>query len=289
MGYLIRVNQTNDKPMPAFAITDTLNWSVETRPLFYSSAEGTPVLYRDRVAVVRSDNEVALGVVSTDFETVQNDVLLSKIQPLADEGLLTIENMGYLSHGAKVFIQAKIAEEFRILGEDYKAYITILNGHVGNHSVAIGSSNIRVICGNTFTAAYSNIGNRFRHSEGVNAKVLDSTTVMDYVNRNMQIYSEKVEVMAKAPCKQDDFHKALQTIHGKKIEELRNVDTLNRLFYGGQGNEGRTYYDAFNAITEFGSNHSRKSVEGRFNYVNFGSGAKVSAKAMDVLYEMAAV
>lgn len=275
--------------MPAFAITDNLNWSVETRPLFYSSAEGTPVLYKDRVAVVRTDNETALGVVSHNFETVQNEVLLTKVQPLADEGLLTIENMGYLSHGAKVFIQAKIAEEFRILGEEYKAYITLLNGHVGNHSVAIGSSNIRVICGNTFAAAYSEIGNRFRHSEGVTSRVLDSTTVMEYVNRNMNLYAEKVEVMAKAPCKLDNFHGALTKIHGKKIEEMRNIDTLNRLFYGGQGNEGRTYYDAFNAITEFGSNHSRKSVEGRFNYVNFGSGAKVSAKAMEVLYEMAAV
>jgi phage/plasmid-like protein (TIGR03299 family) len=275
--------------MPAFAITDNLNWAVETRPLFYSSSEGTPVLYSDRVAVVRTDNEVALGVVSQNFETVQNDVLLSKVQPLADEGLLTIENMGYLNHGAKVFIQAKIAEEFRILGEEYEAYISLLNGHVGNHSVAIGSSNIRVICGNTFAAAYSEIGNRFRHSEGVNTRVLDSTTVMDYVNRNMQIYSEKVEVMAKASCKENDFHKALEVIHGKTIKEMRNVETLNRLFYGGQGNEGRTYYDAFNAITEFGSNHSRKTSEGRFNYVNFGSGAKVSARAMEVLHEMATV
>jgi phage/plasmid-like protein (TIGR03299 family) len=275
--------------MPAFAITDNLNWAVETRPLFYSSSEGTPVLYSDRVAVVRTDNEVALGVVSQNFETVQNDVLLSKVQPLADEGLLTIENMGYLNHGAKVFIQAKIAEEFRILGEEYEAYISLLNGHVGNHSVAIGSSNIRVICGNTFAAAYSEIGNRFRHSEGVTSRVLDSTTVMDYVNRNMQIYSEKVEVMAKASCKENDFHKALEVIHGKTIKEMRNVETLNRLFYGGQGNEGRTYYDAFNAITEFGSNHSRKTSEGRFNYVNFGSGAKVSARAMEVLHEMATV
>jgi phage/plasmid-like protein (TIGR03299 family) len=275
--------------MPAFAITDNLDWTVESRPLFYSSGDGTPILCRDKVAIVKSNSETFLGVVSNDFETVQNDVLLSKVQPLADEGLLTIENMGYLSHGAKVFIQAKIAEEFRILGEEYKAYITLLNGHVGNHSVAIGSSNIRVICGNTFTAAYSNIGNRFRHSEGVNTRVLDSTTVMDYVNRNMQIYANQVETLAEEPCNQDSFHGALQKIYGKKIEEMRNVDMLNRLFYGGKGNEGRTYYDAFNAITEFGSNHSRKTVDGRFNYVNFGAGAKVAARAMDVLYEMAAV
>lgn len=275
--------------MPTFAITNNLDWTVETRPLFYSSAEGKPVLYHDRVAVVRADNETCLGVVSIGFETVQNDALLKKVQPLVDEGLLTIENMGYLNHGAKVFIQARISEEFQILGEDYRAYITLLNGHVGNHSVAIGSSNVRVICGNTFTTAYSNIGNKFRHSEGVNTRVLESSIVMDYVNQNMEIYSKNVETMASAPCKIDDFHRALETIHDKKINEMKNVETLNRLFYGGQGNEGRTYYDAFNAITEFGSNHSRKNSDARFNYVNFGSGAKINNRAMEVLHEMASV
>lgn len=275
--------------MSAFAITNNLDWSVETRPLFYSSAEGTPVLYQDRVAVVRADNETCLGVVSNNFETVQNSVLLSKVQPLVDEGLLTIENMGFLSHGAKVFIQARVAQEFQVLGEDYHAYITLLNGHVGNHSVAIGSSNVRVICGNTFTAAYSDIGNRFRHSEGVNTKVLESQEVINYVNRNMELYSEKVEVMARNTCSASAFSNALEAIYGKEIDNMRNVDTLNRLFYGGKGNEGRTYYDAFNAITEFGSNKSRKTAAARFNYVNFGSGAKINARAMEVLHEMATV
>jgi phage/plasmid-like protein (TIGR03299 family) len=275
--------------MPTFAITDNLDWAVETRPLFYSSSEGTPVLYDERVAVVRADTERCLGVVSNNFETVQNSVLLSKVQPLVDEGLLTIENMGFLNHGAKVFVQAKVAQEFQVLGEDYKAYITLLNGHVGNHSVAIGSSNIRVICGNTFTAAYSEIGNRFRHSEGVNTKVLETQEVINYVNRNMEIYSEKVEVMAKKTCTMDSFHKALESIHGKELEKMRNIDVLNRLFYDGKGNEGKTYYDAFNAITEFGSNKSRRSAEARFNYVNFGSGAKINHRAMEVLTEMATV
>ena len=275
--------------MPAFAITNNLDWSVETRPLFYSSDEGTPVLYQDKVAVVRADNETCLGVVSNNFETVQNSVLLSKVQPLVDEGLLAIENMGYLNHGAKVFIQARVAQEFQVLGEDYRAYITLLNGHVGNHSVAIGSSNVRVICGNTFTAAYSDIGNRFRHSEGVNAKVLESQEVINYVNRNMELYSEKVETMARKTCSAAAFSTALETIYGKEIDNMRNVDTLNRLFYGGKGNEGRTYYDAFNAITEFGSNKSRKTAVARFNYVNFGSGAKINARAMEVLHEMATV
>jgi phage/plasmid-like protein (TIGR03299 family) len=275
--------------MTAFALTDNLNWDVESRPLFYSSAEGTPVLYHDRVAIVRSDNEVCLGVVSRDYETVQNSVLLSKVEPLVNEGLLTIENIGYLNNGVRVFIQAKVAQEFKVLGEDYSSYVTLVNGHTGKSAVALGTSSVRIICGNTFQMAYKDLGARFRHSEGVNTKVLESTEVLDYVNRSMGVYAQQAEILAGNTCTIGNFHKAVEKIHNKKIAEMRNIDTLNQLFYGGKGNEGRTYYDAFNAITEFGSNKSRQTKEGRFNYVNFGTGAKINSRAMEVLSEFATV
>lgn len=270
-------------------MNDSLNWDVEQRPLFYSSSAGTPVLCQDKVAIVRSDNDNFLGVVSRDYETVQNSVLLSKVQPLVEEGMLTIENIGHLNNGARVFIQAKVAQEFRVLGEDYQSYVTLVNGHIGNTAVALGASSFRIICGNTFVMAYKNLGARFRHSEGVNAKVLESQEVLNYVNGAMEVYSKQVETLADKVCTIGSFHKAVEAIHGKELDKMRNIEVLNNLFYNGQGNEGKTYYDAFNAITEFGSNKSRRTVEGRFNYVNFGSGARVNQRAMEVLSEFATV
>lgn len=275
--------------MTTFAITNDLNWEVESRPLFYSSSEGEPILCRDKVAIVRGDNDNFLGVVSRDYETVQNSVLLSKVQPLVEEGLLTIENIGYLNNGAKVFIQAKVAEEFRVLGEDYQSFVTLVNGHIGNTAVALGTSSVRVICGNTFVMAYKDLGARFRHSEGVNTKVLESKEVLNYVNGAMEVYAKQVETLANSKCTIGSFHSALEKIHSKEISQMRNVDMLNSLFYGGKGNEGQTYYDAFNAITEFGSNKSRRTSDGRFNYVNFGTGAKINQRAMQVLSEFATV
>jgi hypothetical protein len=67
------------------------------------------------------------------------------------------------------------------------------------------------------------------------------------------------------------------------------VSQLNSLFYGGKGNEGKSFYCAFNAITEYASNYSRKSVTGRFQYANFGQGARVNQRAMRVALDLAAV
>jgi phage/plasmid-like protein (TIGR03299 family) len=243
----------------------------------------------EKQAVVRDDNDVALGVVSPGYELVQNDDLKSLITPMVSEGLLTVTNQGYLNKGAKVFIQAEVNQEFQVAGESYKGLITLLNGHTGNASVAIGTTATRVICSNTFAMAYRDIGERFRHTEGVTERVLESTVVVNYVNDAMRKYSEYVETLAGARCTSSQFKQAVEEIYGKSTDKLRDsfVSQLNDLFYNGKGNEGRTFYDAFNAVTEYATHFSRKTADGRFNYSHFGKGAETNRRAMAVLTELA--
>ena len=276
---------------PAFALQDKLDWKIEHRPLSYVGNDGEPVVWKERVAVVRSDNGKCLGAVAPDYETVQNSDLLGLIAPMVAEGLLTIENQGYLNNGARVFAQAVLAEEYKVLGEDYKGYITLLNGHVGNSSVAIGSSMTRVICGNTFASAYSDISAKYRHSSGVTERVLESSYVTDYVNNAMSVYSNYMESLAKKTCSHDQFRSYLETVYKKEVNELRPsfVDKLNDLFYRGAGNSGKTYHDAYQAVLDYGSNESRKAEGARFNYVQFGSGSRINNRALRAGLELAKV
>jgi phage/plasmid-like protein (TIGR03299 family) len=274
--------------MPAFAITGNLDWEVEQRPLFYPDAQGNLVCYQDKVTIVRSDNEFPLGVVSSGYETVQNKDLLKLINPLVEEGILTIHNLGYLSHGAKVFAQAKIAKEFQVVGEDYEAYISLLNGHVGNCSVAIGTTNVRVICSNTFAMGYADISQKFRHSEGVTERVLGSKEVINYVDNAMSIYAQKANQLATAKCNAAQYTKFLESLFNKEIKNVREsvVAKLNNLFRNGSGTEGKTFYDAFNSVTQYSSHESHKFEAARFNYANFGKGSTINQKAMDVALAM---
>ncbi len=277
--------------MAQFAITNDLAWTVSKRPLSFVGNDGVATPITEKVAVVRDDTGSFLGTVSPDYETVQNSVLLGMIQPMIEEGVLELKNVGYLNGGARVFAQAQVCQEFHVLGESYQGFITLLNGHIGNSSVAIGPSNVRVICGNTFAMSYSQIGEKFRHSAGVNERVLESTAIVDYVNGAMRKYAEYMEPLALAPCSSVQFRNALEVIYDKDVKDMRPsfVDQLNSLFYNGAGNEGRTYADAFHAVTDYNSNQSRKTVSGRFNYANFGSGARTAQRAMAVLTELAAV
>jgi len=275
--------------MASFAVTNNLDWTVSHRPLVFVGNNGEFVKWDEKVAVVRDDNGCCLGAVSPSYETVQNQDLLAQINPMVEEGLLTIENMGYLSHGAKVFAQAKINQEFRVFGESYNSYITLLNGHIGNASVAIGTTASRVICGNTFAMAYSDLSERYHHRVGVNDRILESTSVLNYVNGCMDAYSTKVEKLASTTCTSGQFRTAMESIYQKEASKMRNIDRLNQLFYGGRGNEGKTFYDCFNAVTEYATHYSRKTADGRFNYSNFGQGSRINIRAMRVLTELASV
>jgi phage/plasmid-like protein (TIGR03299 family) len=277
--------------MPAFAVTNDLNWTVSQRPLFFQRANGSTQEWADKVAIVRDDNERCLGVVSPQYEIVQNQDLLGLVKPMESEGLITIENMGYLNHGSSVFAQAKLNQEYKVIGENYNAYITLLNGHVGNCSVAIGSTMTRVICGNTFASAYKDIDERYRHSTGVNERVLESKFVIDYVNGSMTKYAEYMETLATAKCTGDQFKEYIETVYNKSTYSMRDkfVAQLNSLFYDGKGNAGKTYHDAFNAVTEYASNYSRKTPQGRFQYAQFGQGKVINNRALRAGLELAAV
>ena len=78
--------------MPAFAVANNLDWTVSQRPLYFTGNDGQPVKWEEKVAVVRDDNGRCLGSVSPNYETMQNSDLLKLVQPLVDEGLLSIEN-----------------------------------------------------------------------------------------------------------------------------------------------------------------------------------------------------
>jgi phage/plasmid-like protein (TIGR03299 family) len=277
--------------MVAFAMNDSLSWEVSKRAICVIGADGTFQPIEGKMATVREDNDKVLGIVGNDYEVVANSDLKKLVQPLIDEEVLTVSNMGYLNGGKKVFIQAQIAQDYRVVGESYKGMITLLNSHDGTTTVSLGTTCVRVICSNTFTTAMKKLNEKFRHSEGVTERVLSSNAIVEYVDGAMRKYSEYAETLAAAPCSAAQFKQAVEAIYQKPVDKLRDnfVSRLNANFYNGIGTEGKSFYDAFNSVTQFNTHDSRKSKDARLNYSQFGAGAVINRRAMAVLTEMATV
>lgn len=266
----------------------SLDWNVVACPVAVQLPDGTSRKVPNRKVLVRDDNFAQIGVVGGRYEIVQNSVITRLVEPLVSEGLLEVTNQGYLGAGSRVFIQAQMTEEYKIAGETHRAMLTFLNSHDGTTPLAAGVTDTRVICQNTFAMAMEDMSTRLQHKLGVNEQALKITETLDFVNERMRRYSEAAETLVSTPATVGQVDRIILAAYGKKEgDTVRNRDQIVDRFFNGAGNDGRTLWDAFNAITEFNTHASGKTAEARFGYANFGTGASVARRAIDAALALA--
>jgi phage/plasmid-like protein (TIGR03299 family) len=266
----------------------SLDWNVIACPMSVQLPDGTSRQVKTRKVLVRDDNFEQVGVVGNRYEIVQNSVITGLVQPLVSEGLLEIVNQGYIGTGSKVFIQAQMTQEYEIVGETHRAMLTMMNSHDGTSPLAAGVTDTRVICQNTFAMAMEDMSTRLQHKMGVNEQALKITETLDFVNERMKRFAEAANVLASTKATVSQVDQIIKSAYSKKENEtVRNRDEIVNRFFAGAGNEGATLWDAFNAITEFNTHASGKTAESRFGYANFGTGARVARRAIDMALALA--
>ena len=166
----------------AFETADAL-FTVQKRELFYevSHADETydegygaaPIISSapsGHFAVVRTDTQQLLGVVSKQYEIVQNDSLLRMAEFIREE--VDMDSVIVLSDGAKVCFTATLrgATTDIVPGDTVKRRIVGYLGHDGKTGCGAKFTNIRVVCQNTLTAALRDSGahSSITHKNGAN-------------------------------------------------------------------------------------------------------------------------
>ena len=105
-------------------------------------------------ANVREDNGTVLGVVTDRYKIVQNDEAFAFTDSLLSDGV-TYETAGSLSSGRRVWMLAKLPQEYTLADEKVDPYIVFSNSHDGTGAIKVAMTPIRVICQNTLNLALS--------------------------------------------------------------------------------------------------------------------------------------
>ena len=280
LAILVVSTQSYSKSIMTFSTRDSLNWNVISRDL-HVKVDGLDYNVPGKIAQLRDDTNEVIGITSPTYQVFQNSDLLNLIDPLIDEGLLEITNMGYLGKGGKVFVQAQMAEEYRIVGESHKARITLLNSHDGSAALASGITDHRVICSNTFAMAMTDMDKRIRHNSSIFEKALDITEVCEYVNSEMKRFNDAAETLKSSRVVGSMLDDLIAATYNKPVENVRAANSIKRFFRQGAGNEGETLWDALNAITQYTTHHASSDPGKRFASVNFGGNALRNRRAMN--------
>lgn len=127
-----------------------LDWDVIEMPLYRKDME----TITSHKAIVRSDNQKSLGVVTKHYTPVQNSELFQWLEGLDGYADLTIETAGALGAGETVWVLGRCnAMTFDIGGDEQRGYMLLANGHAGNRRLQIMPTVIRVCCANTLAMA----------------------------------------------------------------------------------------------------------------------------------------
>ncbi len=275
-----------------------LDWQVELRPLYTEKPDGgakSGIL--DHYAVCRTSDNAFLGLVGPDYVPLQNEEALKWFQPFLDFDSATLETAGSLNGGRQVWALAKIRNGNMDVGkEDPVAhYILLSNAHDGSIAVRVGFTPIRVVCNNTLTLAhYSKASQllRVRHTSGLHYNLELIREIMNVAGREFSATVTQYRRLQKRGIDAAGLERYVRVVFSlpedKGGKEL--IPNIIYLFENGRGSKeaGRTYWGAYNAVTEYLNYFRGRTQDNTLSSLWFGESTRISRQALTTAMKMAA-
>lgn len=251
----------------------SLDWTVDLRSIFLDGG----VVIPGKKAVTRDIDDTVLGVVSEEYNVLQNAEAFGTMQHACDNFGVTIESAGALGIGAKVWMLAKLPESVEpIPGDQVDGYFLLITGHNGGTPFTARPTPVRVVCENTLSYAES-LGDAIIKLNHIRAEMGNLKLVEKLINRlirMMKVTGESFAELAKKKMSASEIRQYIDAVLGisdmdEFIQEqlgldietaqTKRRDNIYQLVWKGKGAElagatkknGATAWAAYNAFTEY--------------------------------------
>ena len=283
----------------AFETADAL-FAVEKRELYYVNDDAchnkeVPLWFpSESFAVVRTDTQALLGVVSRQYEIVQNDSLLRMAEFIREE--VDMDCVIVLSDGAKVCFTATLrgAETDIVPGDTVKRRIVGYLGHDGKTGCGAKFTNIRVVCQNTLTAALGESGahSSITHKNGANNNFDALISSIDVARQDFVTECDLMREFSRRSMGINAFSEFINEVYNVEEDQVfRKREKLNQAFMSGYGSDfaPMSIWSGINAITQVEtSTRGTTAAKGRAQFARgtFGAGAQISKRAFAVAKDL---
>jgi phage/plasmid-like protein (TIGR03299 family) len=287
-----------------------LDWTVAKRPMFLDDGQPVKVktVYesaRDRVsvpgAIVREDTNEILGVVGGQYLPYQNADMAELFDPLIQDGSVSIETCGSLFNGRRVWMLARFMSEHGSSmtirdGDDVAKYLLLAHGHDGTLAVRFGFTPIRVVCNNTLSFALSDGKSslvKCLHTANLARNLQILRDAMKMADSAFELTAEQYRSLAARGVSTASLREYARLVVGadeiaskRTAAESRKIGEIVGSAMDGRGNTGRTWWDAYNGVTEWLTWTQGRDAASRINSVWFGGGVATSTDALKLALEM---
>lgn len=170
---------------PRHAAEKIMGFSVDQVPLMYM-LDGKRVICESHVMNIRSDTKEEFGIVSANYQPIQNVQVADFCEALRDEGDVRVESAGTIRNGKRIWFLLQ-GERFEVaLGDTMAPYILVSNGHDGSSTFRVTPTTVRVVCSNTLHMVIPRMDDgslrqsaiSIRHTLNVMERVADAKTAL---------------------------------------------------------------------------------------------------------------
>lgn len=208
-----------------------LDWTVNQTQIFTNEN----MLIPNYKANVRNTDGKILGVVTDRYKVVQNKEAFSFTNSLLGQGV-QYETAGSLQEGKKVWLLAKMPEEFKILDDEITPYLVFFNSHDGSGAIKVAMTPVRVVCQNTLNLAL-NTAKRIwttNHTGNIESKLIEATRTLYLANEYMNHLGNEAFTLSKIKLNDKkvlDFINDLLPIPEKAtVTQINNIKLLRNDF-----------------------------------------------------------
>ena len=186
-----------------------LNWKVIQEPVYTEANE----LIEGYKAYVRDSDRKVLGVVTNRYKVIQNEEAFSFTDSLLGEGV-RYETAGSLQGGKKVWLLARMPQDYIITGERISPYLVFSNTHDGSGAIKVALTPIRVVCNNTLNLALSSAKRSWSmiHTGDIQGKL-----------------EEAKDTLFKAEAYMDELGKEIEDLRMKRMSDQQVLDYIEIL------------------------------------------------------------
>lgn len=288
-----------------------LDWEVTAQPLYRKTPDDQYVRVENYVCNTRmdvGDNGINLGIVSKNYERIQNKTLAEFAEELAKTQQVTIETCGSIRNGARVWFLCK-GEAFDIgqYGDTVFPYLLVSNGHDGSSSLRVTPTSVRVVCSNTLHMVIperesrgSAFGIALKHTGNIMQRTDEVRSVLsqfhnqrsEFIDRANRLRSKEIGSMDQlkglfAHWWERDFRPLPQgELTPRQRTRVNKIythrDTFVQRFEDEIEVSGATLWTAVNAYTGFlQHDFGRGDSESKVNSSLFGLNAQRSVKTFE--------
>lgn len=235
-----------------------LDWKVLQKPVYTEDNHLIPG-YK---ANVRDSDEQVLGVVTDRYKVVQNGEAFAFTDELLGFGV-RYETAGSLQNGRKVWLLAKLPQEYIITGEQISPYLVFFNSHDGSGAIKAALTPIRVVCNNTLNLALQTAKRTWStiHTGDIRSKMKEAEESLLLSRKYMAALGAEIEELQKKKLSDKQVMDYIEILlpmeenatpqQKKNICRLREDIQMRYFDAPDLKNVGKNAYRFVNAVSDF--------------------------------------